>query len=235
MGRLERHQNKEFTKRVILLAGLLIVIVVLIFTVGFNILLNFSLFIANLGSGGKTQTEVVEDDFVGNIDIDTIPVATNEAHIIVGGSVLNYPNLEFFVNGQKVKSVANASDRFSEEIVALQKGDNEIYILAKSDNKKHEKKSSTFTVTYIADKPKLELKEPGDGTKTNKNEIKVAGTTAKEVYVKINDAPVVVDAQSAFETSVVLKEGENKITIVAQDAAGNTETKTLTVTYQKDE
>lgn len=235
MGRLERHQNKEFTKRIILLGGLLVIIVILIFTVGFNLLLNFSLFIANLGSGGKTQTQAVEEEFVGNIDIDTIPVATNEAHVVIGGSVLNYPNLEFYVNGERVKTVSNASDRFTEEIAGLTKGDNDVFILAKSDNGKHTKKSSMFTITYIAEKPKLEIKEPNDGTKTNKNEIKVAGTTSKEVYIKVNDAPVVVDAQNNFETSVVLKDGENKIVIVAQDSAGNTETKTLTVTYQKDD
>ena len=43
-----------------------------------------------------------------------------------------------------------------------------------------------------------------------------------------------VDANGSFETSVRLKDGDNQIVATAQDIAGNVETKTIKVTYQKD-
>jgi len=69
---------------------------------------------------------------------------------------------------------------------------------------------------------------------TNNQEIKVKGNTDKETYIHINDIPVVVDANGAFETSVRLKDGDNQINATAVDIAGNIETKTLKVIYQKD-
>ena len=60
------------------------------------------------------------------------------------------------------------------------------------------------------------------------------GETDKETYIKVNDLPVVVDAQGVFQTMVKLKEGENKIAIIAQDVAGNSEEKILILTYEKD-
>ena len=80
----------------------------------------------------------------------------------------------------------------------------------------------------------MEITEPSDNFSTSNQEIKIKGSTDKETYVHINDLPVVVDANGNFETSIRLKDGDNQITATAQDIAGNTETKTLKVTYQKD-
>ncbi|MFN4212846.1 MAG: hypothetical protein ACK4FL_02705, partial [Microgenomates group bacterium] len=55
MRRIEKHQRKQLTKTIILLAFILIVTLYFIFTIGIKILLNTSLFIANL-FGKKTQT-----------------------------------------------------------------------------------------------------------------------------------------------------------------------------------
>ena len=87
---------------------------------------------------------------------------------------------------------------------------------------------------YKSEKPKLEIKEPQDGLKTNKQEVNLVGETDKETYIKVNDLPVVVDAQGVFQTTLKLKEGENKIIITAQDIADNLEEKVLTVIYEKE-
>ena len=63
----------------------------------------------------------------------------------------------------------------------------------------------------------------------------IKGVTDKEVFIKINDFPVVVNANGDWETSIKLNEGNNSIIIIASDLAGNTETKTLTINYQKEE
>lgn len=236
MSRLEKHQRKQFTTTIIIFIVILLVVLYFIFTIGIKIVLNTSLFIANLTSK-KTDTALTKNNNIyGAVDIDNIPSATNSARIMVGGSVFNLNLLEFYINGEMVKEVAlSASDNFSEEIGELKEENNEVYIKAKTKDGKIVKQSKKFTVLYKSEKPKLEITEPTDGAKTSKSEIKIKGTTDKETFVKINDLPVVVDAIGNFETNIRLKEGDNTITIIAQDQAGNRQEKTLTITYQKED
>jgi len=133
-----------------------------------------------------------------------------------------------------VKEVDSAADIFNEEIGDLEKGENSVYILAKSKNSKTEKSTITYKVFYKSEKPKLEISDPSDNSTTSNQEIKVKGSTDKETYIHINDIPVVVDVNGNFEMSIRLKDGDNQITTKAQDIAGNEETKTIKITYQKD-
>lgn len=235
MSRLQSHQQKQFYTRVIGLVVLLFVVLYFIFTIGFRLLLNASVFIANLTSKKPVDQLTKTDETYGSIDIDTIPTATNSSRIIVGGSVKNLSSITFFLNSREVKELAlNSSDSFSEEIGDLEKGQNTVYIQGSLKDSKSKKKSREFSVLYKPEKPKLEISEPGDQSKTSKQEIKIKGSTDKEIFIKMNELPLVVDAQGNFETSVQLKEGENVFTIAAVDIAGNVETKTISVTYQKE-
>ncbi len=235
MSRLQSHKNKVFTTQVALVIFLFIFVLGFIFTTGFKILLNSSVFINQLFNKNSDQTTTKEkESFIGDFSVDSIPTATNSAKIIVSGTIINYDSLILYLNKEKMDETPVASDSFSIELGNLKKGDNEIYLLAKSKKSKTEKQSETFKVVYKDDKPKLEISEPSDQLKTNKQEIKIVGSTDKENSVKINSLPVVVDYQGGFQTSVKLNDGENKINIVVEDAYGNIETKTLTVNYQKD-
>lgn len=234
MSRLEQHQKKQLNNTIYFSLFILIAVIVLIFTVGLKILLNTSSFVARI-TEKKSDPLKKNQNLIEDIDIDSIPVATNSSRIFVGGSVVNFNQVEFYLNGDLIKETALlTSDNFNEEIGELNKGKNEIYVIGKSKNSDEEKKSKIFTVIYKSEKPRLDIKEPQDNSKTNNQEIKVMGETDKDIYIKVNDLPVVVDAQGVFQTLVRLKEGENKISILAQDVADNKEEKILTLIYEKD-
>jgi hypothetical protein len=234
MRRLERVQEKKMKNTIAVYAIILFVVLYLIFTFGIKLLLNTSSFVSGLFPQPSVKPLSKTEDSFSSVDISSIPQATNSARIIVSGSTLNFDILSFYVNSQKVKEIELTSDIFSEEIGDLVKGDNNLYVLAKSKDNKTRKNTITYKVFYKSDKPKLEITEPADNSTTNNQEIKVKGNTDKETYIRINDLPVVVDADGSFETSVRLKDGENQVVATAQDVAGNIETKTLKVTYQKD-
>ncbi|MDO9028779.1 MAG: Ig-like domain-containing protein [Candidatus Roizmanbacteria bacterium] len=234
MGRLERVQEKKLRNKIILYIVILFFVLYFIFTVGIKLLLNSSSFIAGLFPQPSTKPLSKREDTFSSIDVSSIPQATNSAKFIVSGSILNLDILDFYLNGKKVKEIESSSDTFSEEIGDLEKGDNNFYIQAKSKDSKIKKNTITYKVFYKNEKPKLEIAEPADNLTTNNQEIKVKGSTDKEVYIHVNDLPVVVDANGGFETTVRLKDGDNQIVITAQDIAGNMETKSLKVTYQKD-
>jgi len=234
MGRLERVQEKKIKNTIILYIVILALVLYFIFTFGIKLLLNSSSFISGLFPQPSTKPLSKTEDTFSSIDVNSIPQATNSARFIISGSVLNFDILDFYINAKKVKEIESSSDTYSEEIGDLEKGDNNVYVLAKSRNSKIEKNTITYKVFYKNEKPKLDISEPSDNLTTNNQEIKVKGSTDKETYVRVNDLPVVVDASGGFETTVRLKDGDNQIVITAADIAGNMETKSLKVTYQKD-
>src|SRR3989338_7073504 len=234
MRRLERVQEKKMKNTVILYIIILFLVLYFIFTFGIKLLLNSSSFIAGLFPQPSTKPLSKTENTFSSIDVNSISQATNSAKIIISGSILNFDILDFYLNGKKVKEIKSSSDTFSEEIGDLEKGDNNVYVLAKSQNSKIEKNTITYKVFYKNEKPKLNISEPSDNSTTNNQEIKVKGSTDKETYVRVNDLPVVVDASDGFKTSVRLKDGDNQIVITATDIAGNMETKSLKITYQKD-
>src|SRR3989339_688957 len=234
MRRLERVQEKKLKNKIAVYLIVFFLVVYFIFTYGIRLLLNTSSFISGLFPQPSPKPLSKTEESFSSIDISSIPQATNSAKIIISGSSLNFDILDFYLNEKKVKEIESSSDIFSEEIGDLEKGDNTIYIRARSEDNRTIKKTIIYKVFYKNEKPKLEITEPSDNFSTSNQEIKIKGSTDKETYVHINDLPVVVDANGNFETSIRLKDGDNQITATAQDIAGNTETKTLKVTYQKD-
>lgn len=236
MSRLESHRKKQFFQKMIFFLICIVLLIGLLFFMGFKALINSSLFIGGLFSNKSDQSPETQDNFFGTLYIDSIPTATNSARIVVSGSASNFKTIEYYINDEKVDS-RTVSDvpSFSDEIGNLKKGVNNVYIKAIAEDTDKEKKSQVYNVFYNDDKPKLEITEPQDNSKTSKSEITVVGTTDKDISVKVNQFPVIVDASGKFQSSIRLKEGENKIEITAIDDAGNIETKTITVTYQKDD
>ena len=199
-------------------------------------LLNTSIFVADIFNKNEVTPLTKNEDVYGAVNIDNIPSATNSAKIVVSGSLINYTFLKFYINDEKVKEKEiKSSDSFSEEIGDLVKGNNEVYVKAFTKDKKNSKKTEVFQVFYNNEKPKLEVSEPADNSKTSKSDILIKGITDKEVFIKINDFPVVVNANGDWQTTIKLKEGDNSIVIFASDLSGNTESKTLTINYQKEE
>ncbi|MDO8610668.1 MAG: hypothetical protein Q7R95_09050, partial [bacterium] len=206
-----------------------------IFTIGFKLLLSTSSFISSITSNkSEVQNSNPKNEF-GTVNIDTIPTATNSATIIVGGSVVNYGKVQFFINGEEVKETTlTTSDNFNEEIGDLKKGNNEVFVKAIMKDDSSSKQTQVYNVILKSEKPKLEIKDLQDNQKVSKPDLTISGTTDKETFIKINDMPIVVDANENFRFSLILKEGDNKIIVIAEDVAGNQEKKELTIQYQKE-
>jgi len=80
MGRLDRYQKKQQKRQIFFAVGVLIVVVILLFSYGIPLILNTSLFIAHLTEPKVTPSELEKNEnFFGNVDISSIPSATNSA------------------------------------------------------------------------------------------------------------------------------------------------------------
>lgn len=234
MSRLEKHQNKQIAQRIAIAVVLFIAFIIFFFNVGIKMLVSFTLFLNQLANGGSKQQISQQAESFNTVNIDPIPSATNSATLIFSGTALNFDKLEIYVNDEKQEEIT-ISDTFSGEIKGLEKGTNTVRFIAKSSTSKETKKTPSYDILYKNDKPKLEIQEPNDNTKTNKEDIKISGLTDKETTIRVNGQPLIVDVSGKFTTMFRLKNGENKIQITAEDIVGNQEKKDLTITYSKDE
>jgi len=236
MRRIDFRSNRRNRNTVFWLLAGLIIFLVFLFTAGFNFLLNASLYIANRFSNNETADVFEKNEVFGSVSIDEIPVATNSPKIMLSGSLSNYSHVFVYLNNRvvKEKDLENI-DVFNFEIEGLEKGENTVYVKAKTKDGKNSRKTEKHTVFFSDEKPKIEITDPSfeNGT-VNKDEIIIKGNTNKEVVVKINGLPVVVGVGGDFSHTVRLNEGENTITVSVLDKAGNSDNKILKVNYQKD-
>jgi hypothetical protein len=234
MSRLEQHNKKQLSQKILVTVVLVIAAIVFFFSLGIKLLVSLTLFINQLANGNTKQSQTQQSETLSSISIDPIPSATNSATILFSGSALSYDKLEIYLNDEKRDEI-DISDTFAGEVQGLEKGDNTIHFIAKSSRTKKTEKTQNYEVIYKNEKPKLEVSEPGENARTNKEDIRITGKTDREVEIRINGQPIVVDAEGKFTTLFRLKDGENKIEVVAEDIVGNQEKKSLTVTYAKDD
>ena len=217
---------------------LFVVIVVVFFLFFFNILIplvvNSSVFVANLFDSTKKNEESKSLQVFGRVEITDIPVATNSATFAFSGFAEGFDFVYVYLNGDRVKKIdVEKNSNFHTEVSGLHSGDNDLYLEGRIANKSTRRETSKFTITYKQEKPKLEVSKPEDNYRTPQNEISVIGKTDSSNTVRVNDAIVIVNSAGDFQTTVLLKDGENKIKILSSDSAGNTEEKTITIFYEK--
>lgn len=221
-------------KKIPIIIGGFLALAIFFFVFGLNLLINLGIWVGSLFAG-EQEVQAQQDDFFGTLYVDNLPLATNSASLLISGSTSNFDSVRIMVNDEEAAEidVLNA-DSFRKEVTGLKAGTNVIQVVAETENKKNSKETEPRTVLFKNTKPKLEIAEPAEGTKTTEREVTIKGTTDKDNTVFINGSPATVTAGGAFEDEVRLTEGENKIIIEAQDIAGNSETTTLTVVVEKE-
>ena len=84
--------------------------------------------------------------------------------------------------------------------------------------------------------PNVQVAFPQNYTTVNEDTINISGKVTDDgsgvESITINGNAVTIDNNGTFSTTVSLMKGDNTITIVATDKAGNKTTKTITVTYK---
>lgn len=187
------------------------------------------------GKSGQ-ENPLISDASLEPPQLDPLPPATPSAYINITGRSF-YPNVnaELFVNGKKYKDVAIDEDLdFEIKDVRLIEGENTIKIRTEKDDKKSSF-SEEFKILYIKEAPKLEISFPKNQESFSKadQETTVRGNTEPENTVKVNDFIAIVSSDGSFSYVLKLQEGENKITVVAQNPAGQTTSKEITVSYSQ--
>ena len=156
-----------------------------------------------------------------------------------GGSGLNMASVIFKVNNAQVTQGVSWTDQGGKKVCTyhatnLSDGSNSVSLQV-TDNDGNVSDVATVSFVISTSAPTLNVISPTDNLLTNSNKVTVAGTAAAGsdavtlASVKVNGSSVPM-SQGAFSTEITLQEGENTITIVAEDSIGKTTTVTRHVT-----
>lgn len=231
--RIERKSRKNFFLTLII-CGVLLYILFVWFIPTFIGSLSFF----NRFKDPGTITKSVSEDASLAPPVLNIPYeATNSATIYIRGYTMADTSVEIYINDElksTIKSTSNGS--FTSDPVTLDLGKNSIYgkTIDTSGNKSYG--SKPIIITYSNEKPILEVNNPQDSLVITGGDKKVTvnGKTNsdKEITITINNNQAIVNSEGNFSQTVEINEGDNNITIVATDTAGNSTQIVRKVTYQ---
>ena len=157
-----------------------------------------------------------------------------------GGSGLNMASVVFKVNNVQVAQGVSWTDQSGKKVCTyhatnLSDGSNSVSLQV-SDNDGNISDVATVSFVISTSAPTLNVTSPADNLLTNSNKVTVAGTAAAGsdavtlAEVTINGEPASIGEGGAFSEEITLNEGDNTITVVAEDSLGKTTTVTRHVT-----
>lgn len=229
-SRLSR-RIEEKTKKNLLLSVLgIILIMFVVFKFGLPLLINLSLFL----SGSRTnqeQSKIQSPSFIDPPILNPFPAATSSADIIISGIASKDQTINLYINGALINETKAQDDGDFSFEETIKPGENTIKVKA-IVGKKESEFSKSMTVALKSSPPFLNVSSPSDGQSfKDQNMVDVHGTTDSDVKITINGFWAITDSQGLFSYSLPLKNGENKIKIIATDIAGNKTEKEVMVTY----
>lgn len=216
-----RKQMEEQTKHTIVVStiGSILIIAGLIF-LGPKVLSSMSLLVqSNNDSSTKSQTDVI----VTSPILDPLPISTNSAQMIVSGQAQKNRKIKLFVNDTNMGEKDTDSDgsfRFTN--VKLSDGENVVKATSLAGDKESNS-SRTQTVRYMSKAPTLTVDSPTDNQEIHGGDKKVSisGKTDSGIQVTINGVYALSKPDGSFSFTLAISDGDNTITIVASDDAGN--------------
>lgn len=208
------------------------ILFVLILLFGVQGLVKLASFLGGL-RGSSAPIEKTKEELLLPPRLAALPIATNSAKISISGFAESGSTIEIFLNDVLMGSaLVSKEEKFELSDLTLEEGENKIYAFTRVNNKRSPA-SRTIYVAFKKSPPKLEISSPADNAVISDKERKVniEGETDPDTSLSINGHWVIVKKDGTFSFELLLSEGENKIEIIARDAAGNEVSKTLSVEF----
>lgn len=222
--------KKKFTKNLVKLATLLIVLYVSLFYI--------APFIAGLLTQlFNTGNEVVVKATVNRPIVNNFSELVNKDRIDIEGVTSANVSVELFLNDSSYGKLSSDNEgKFKFESVEILKGKNKYYLIAKNNEGIQSEGSNEYNFDFDDKKPELKslnIKNGQEIKNLNKN-INIVGETNEPTEIEINGKKVFRKDGNKFEYLLGVSEGEVKIEIKLTDKAGNETKENFQVVYKKD-
>jgi hypothetical protein len=233
-SRLQRKESTRRLRQAVFFTFLSLFLFVLLIFLGIPALTYLAVLIGNF----KNATTPVE---TGHLlpppppHLQPLPEATNSAQINLAGFAQPGNTIKFYLSGTLQNEVVAENDgSFSFLQIKLTQGTNDIFVQAASQDGATSQPSGHLRIELDQQPPSLTIDEPADQSifSYRQDTVNFKGQTEANVTLLINDHVAVLDQNYRFNYPFPLKNGENKIILLATDQAGNRTEKNLTLTRQ---
>lgn len=165
-----------------------------------------------------------------------LPKASKEKTINLSGFTEPSSTVRLFANGPEIMQTTSDNDgKFSFLSIKLIEGQNILFAKSTAPNKEESEKSDTLYIAYDIQKPVVLISSPKDGERIENvdSRVTVKGNVNEDATINVNAHNAVVDNSGNFQALISLKDGDNKIMVIAKDVAGNEATASITVNFNK--
>lgn len=168
--------------------------------------------------------------------LEPLPQDTKEKQLTVKGYTEPKAQVQLIVDNNEQGATTAGEDGVFQFDLSLEEGEHQIFVYAEDEAGNESVESTHYTVTIDTTIPELSVETPEDRavfTLRREQSLPVRGKVSEEATVFVNSSRVRTDEEGNFSTTIQLGEGENKITLRAEDKAGNqTEEVIRTVEYR---
>lgn len=234
ISRMSRLEDKKAKKRLFVAALGTVAFFAFFGLFGLKILVGFSLFADKLRGGAPTPTP--DQSVIAPPILDALPTATKSASITLKGSGLKGLTTIIYVNNEEAKkTVVGQNGNFSATIPFSKEGIHHISAKFIDEKQNASDLSNILSVFIKKTPPILELTSPEENATISgdDNRVTLTGRTEDDTTITVNGRIVVVKSDHTFSYLYPLNTGDNKLTVLATDIAGNTTSVERNVTYQK--
>lgn len=234
-SRLTTNREKQNRKQVITFTAGIIILIILLFEFGPPLVNFFGDTVYNLrGNSTNSSSQTTDSELLQPPVFSDIPDATQSAYVSFSGSAPDKNGtVEIYVNDSLEDKIdIGDSTDFSVDSLQLSKGNNVVKARFVKGNLTSGY-TKDFGIMYYAQKPDFTLSNPQDGATFTRadQKINVTGSTDPQNTVTVNGFRAIVDSDGNFSYLLGLNNGDNTITISAQNPAGTSTQKQIKVTY----
>lgn len=186
----------------------------------------------------NTGTPLGGDTDAPQVPLLSAPIpATFSAQVAISGYGEKESEVVLVVNGVEIsKQPVTSDDGLFTMDAPITEGENSISLFAQDSSGNKSALSKSYTVIMDATAPTIEIESPANGStiELTKNQLTtIKGKTEPNASVTVDGRTVRANTEGIFTTTKQLAEGENKISILATDSAGNQSTIELTLTFKR--
>ncbi len=232
---IKRHseEQKKHTIFFSILGSILIILFLAIY--GLPLFTKYILYLGNSKSPSNITPAQDGINYVAPPVLDDTFSATNSAIMTVKGIASKNQEVKLFVNGSIVdQQTTDNKGKFTFNNVSLTPGSNQIETKAYAGANKESSYSNVLNITYLNKGPTLNIVSPVDNQSfsgSSNQTLHIQGNTDPNCNVTINGSWAIVNSDGSFTYDFPLQNGDNHITFVSTDQAGNTTTVQRKVTF----
>lgn len=231
-SRRAKTEQKKNTRKALLYIILTVIFGLAFIFFGLNVLARISNVFFDIKKSSETTT-IQDTTPPPSPKIDPLPDYTKKDNIDIKGHTEAGITVKIKKEDEEDEIITNADGDFTYNL-DLTDGENRVSFIAIDESGNESRETREYSITKDDTPPELVVTSPTDGSDfygESQKKVAIKGTTEKDTKVTINGRWAFVEDEGNFNLDINLSEGENEITVTAEDRAGNQTEEKLTLTF----